>query len=376
MSLPTAPIHFTRHAGLHGFRELEADWLRLSRETVQNFLQHPVWSGVNLLTEEADPSKVVFFAAREGDRLTAVVPLKQKTKSLKQGFRLPLSYRSWEIYHPNEMGLCDVTWDPRTAGAPLLEELVRELRSEGGWDLLELLHLPQHSNILQVLQRSPRFLTRPSHASKYLDASADYDAYMARFSSSTRHNRRRKLNKLNQLGDVRFEYVTDRRELPGAFEQFLKVEDSGWKGRAGTSIVQQPVKLDSYRRLLEGYDAPEQTAVQLLRLDERCIAASFSLNVGGSIFILKSGYDEEYRSLSPGVLLDDQILREGCRREEISRISFVTGASWMDVWRPDEEPVRNAYHFRNNLKGNALGLAMRSYENLKSSRRQLAQEQQ
>jgi len=368
-------IHITRHVGLDGYRELEADWLELSRETAQNFLQHPAWCGAHLRTEEQEPSKVVFFAARDGGQLVAVIPLKQRTKSLKEGFGLPLSYRSWEIYHPSEMGLCDVTWAPRRAGLPVMDEMIGQIRGEGGWDLLELLHLPQHSNLLQAVERSPRFLVRPSHSSKYLDASAGYDGYMARFSGSTRHQLRRKFNKLNKLGDVRFEFVTGRAELPEAFERFLAVEDSGWKGRAGTSIARQPPRLHSYRQLVEGYADPGQTAIQLLQVDGHCIAASFSLNLGGTISILKSGYDEEYRALSPGVLLDDQILREACRRPGIQRVSFVTGARWMDVWRPDQEAVRNAYSFRNNLKGKALALAMRSYENIKSTRRQQAQEQ-
>ncbi|MBU0500876.1 MAG: GNAT family N-acetyltransferase [Gammaproteobacteria bacterium] len=360
-----SPVHISRHIGVTGYRELEPEWLRLAAETATHFLHHPAWYGAKLLACEDDPESVVFLAFRQEDRLISVVPLMHRFKTLARS-GLALTYSLWEIYYPNEMGLCDISLDNRFAGtAPLVDALTRELDRYRRWDLLEVPHLPQGSPFLALLSRSRCFFTKPSHVSKYLVIEGDYDTFMARYPKKFHRNLRRKLNNLEGKGKVRFEYVTEREILERAFDDFLRVEDSGWKGRDGTSILRQPLVLDYYRRLVAGYDQPGQVVIHLLWLNGNCIGGQFALQAGTTLSLLKIGYDENYSAESPGFLLVDQLIREACGREGIGRISFVTGTQWMDVWKPWEEPVYNAYHFNRTLKGLLLSLAMRLFERLK-----------
>lgn len=360
-----SPAHISRHIGVTGYRELEPEWRRLAAETATHFLHHPAWYGAKLLACEDDPESVVFLAFRQGERLIAVVPLKQGFKTLAR-FSLSLAYSLWEIYYPSEMGLCDITLDHRFAGAALLvDALTRELNRYRRWDLLEVPHLPQSSPFLALLSRSRCFFTKPSHASKYLAIEGDYDGFMARYPKKFHRNLRRKLNNLEGKGKVRFEYVAERDALERAFDDFLRVEDSGWKGRDGTSILRQPRVLDYYRRLMAGFSGAGEVVIHLLWLDGHCIGGQFALHLGTTLSLLKIGYDERYSAESPGFLLVDQLIREACERKGIERISFVTGTQWMDVWKPWEEPVFNAYHFNRTFKGLLLSLAMRLHERLK-----------
>ena len=362
--MPT-PIQVSRHLGIAGYRELEPEWLRLAGESATHFLHHPAWYGAKLLACEDDPESVVFLAFRQGERLIAVIPLRPGRKTLTR-FGLTFTYSFWEIYYPSEMGLCDITLDSRFAGAALLaDSLTLELDRHRRWDLLEVPHLPQGSPFLALLSRSRCFFTKPSHVSKYLAIGGDYDAFMARYPRKFHKNLRRKLNNLEGKGRARFEYVTERDALERAFDAFLRVEDAGWKGRDGTSIIRQPRVLDYYRRLIAGYSVPGEVVIHLLWLDGDCIGGQFALQAGTTLSLLKVGYDERYSAESPGFLLVDRLIREACQRGGIERISFVTGTQWMDVWKPWEEPVLNAYHFNRTLKGLSLSLAMRLYERLK-----------
>ncbi|OGT91776.1 MAG: hypothetical protein A2286_09210 [Gammaproteobacteria bacterium RIFOXYA12_FULL_61_12] len=369
--MPT-PIHISRHLGIAGYRELEPEWRRLAGESATHFLHHPAWYGAKLLACEDDPESVIFLSFHYEGNLIAVVPLKQGFKTLMR-FGLALNYSFWEIYYPNEMGLCDITLDNRFAGASLLiDALTGKLNCYRRWDLLEVPHLPQGSAFLALMARSRCFFTKPSHVSKYLAIEGDYDGFMARYPRKFHKNLRRKLNNLHGMGTVRFEYVTAREELERAFTNFLRVEDAGWKGRDGTSILRQPRVLDYYRRLMAGFDAKPgatggsgEVVIHLLWLDGHCIGGQFALHLGTTLSLLKIGYDERYSAESPGFLLVDQLIREACERKGIERISFVTGTQWMDVWKPWEEPVFNAYHFNRTFKGLLLSLTMRLYERLK-----------
>ncbi len=361
-----APLSLKKYRGVSGYLELESDWRELFRESGTTFPHHPTWCGAFLQAYESEPDSVVFYAFRVEGHLVAVIPLKKRRKSITK-FRLTASYSAWELYYPDEMGRCDATIGYRPPSS-LIDELLADLHKESGWDTLELLFLLEGSAFHSLLSEHQDVFVKSSHVSKYLEIAGDYESWMARYSKKFHRNLRRKFNNLLSKGNVRFDLVTEQANLGKAFEAFLQVEDSGWKGNDGTSIVKQPDKLDYYRRLLAGFGESGLVAIHLLWLDERCIGGQFGVFVGTTLFLLKIGYDESYSAESPGFLLVNNLIKEACQRADIKRISFVTSRTWMDVWKPWEEPVANAYCFNNTIKGRALGLAMRLYERFKAYR--------
>jgi len=188
---------------------------------------------------------------------------------------------------------------------------------------------------------------------------------MAAYGKKFLRNLRRKEKGLAQSGDYRYQWVSDGPELALAFRAFLDVEDCGWKGDGGTSILKQPPRLAYYQALFDDFSATGRLVIHLLWLGDRCLAGQFAVNAGTTLYLLKIGYDEAFSPVSPGFLLLNQTLRECCQREDIARLSFVSGREWMDVWNPRNEIVYNAYLFNRTTKGWLLEFLMRMHQHLK-----------
>ena len=115
----------------------------------------------------------------------------------------------------------------------------------------------------------------------------------------------RNLRRLRELGSVRFERAREPGLVGRRFEQFLAMENAGWKGDSGTAILARGRDADFARAALAPRrDAPGMVSVDALLLDERPIALSVNMQARAAMFTPKCTYDEAYRRYSPGFVLE------------------------------------------------------------------------
>lgn len=137
-----------------------------------------------------------------------------------------------------------------------------------------------------------------------------YDAYMRdHLGAGRRKGLRRQRRRLDERGRVSFARFTQGEGLRSAVEAFLALEAAGWKGRRGTALATRAPGR-ALTRALFGGAAGVAARADVLSLDGRPIAASLALVAGGTAFLLKTAYDEEFRAFAPGILLEDAILRD------------------------------------------------------------------
>ena len=117
-------------------------------------------------------------------------------------------------------------------------------------------------------------------------------------------NRREQLEK--ELGEVR---LVDRAHEAEARERFLELEQSGWKGEAGTAMASTP---PATRRSFGRWPERSQTSAGQLPSLETANSAVLAMAVrvlaDGGVFQLKITYNESYRELGPGRMLDLELL--------------------------------------------------------------------
>lgn len=114
---------------------------------------------------------------------------------------------------------------------------------------------------------------------------------------------------LERLGTVTFRAVKGGEELPGALEHVLRLEGSGWKGREGTAILSDPALEALYRSFAARAAERGWLRLYLLELEGQPIAADFGCAFGGTGFLMKTGFDEHYGELSPGLVLRARVLQ-------------------------------------------------------------------
>lgn len=320
-----APIGSRIFVGKNGFATLQSEWNQLASACAYHFLHYPAWYGAELANLN-NTDNIFFVALYDADRLFAVVPL-ERVFLRKGRLRVPVM----QLFYPNEMGVNDVLSDRPLAPyrALLLATLRRELPF---FTFIRWQCVLENSCAASVLP--PNRKPRVTHTSNLLDFSQGFSTFWSGYSSKFRKGLQKKMRKAEELGELRLLCATTLQELPRAFDDFLAVEDSGWKGEGGTSIKKQPAKLAYYRHLLNEYGERGICQINILYLNEEPIAAQFGVRVAGRLFLLKIGFRENYASISPGYLALYKLLEQSAARGEMNSVSFVTGVSWTDRWHP------------------------------------------
>lgn len=313
------------YRGRPGFDSLHDEWEAFARSHGSHFVHFPAWYGAEL--RRTGDKRVYFLAVRDTrDELLAVLPL-QHCRYPGHPLGLPIV----QLYYPNEMGVNDVL--SREPLRPHWPSIVRLLRRELPIALLMRWQCVLETGCAVTHGPSPAEL-RHTHQSKYLHFADGWDAFRAGYSPNFRAGMGKKTRRLERRGQVRVETTSEPSRLPTAFEAFLQVEDSGWKGAMGTSILKQPPVHAYYRHLLAHFGRLGLCRVSLLFIDNTAVAGQFGIEIGSCLYLLKIGFREDYGPYSPGAVLLYKLVQHYCEHGPATTMSFVTSVDWIDRWHP------------------------------------------
>ncbi len=202
-------------------------------------------------------------------------------------------------------------------------------------------------------------------ASPYVDCTGNWDQYL-KSRGKTRRNTWLYYERRAQKNQCTFDNLTDWQDILKMFDQILAVEASGWKGKAGTSIVQNLAIREFYTRLCEELARSGRLRVFLLRKDERILAFQLCTLYGGTLSCLKIGYLEEYASESPGQVLQLQIVRWAFSEPSVRIFDMLGPASETKLkWATDVERLFTYYIFHSSLAGTIAKLRWKTGPNVK-----------
>jgi len=91
--------------------------------------------------------------------------------------------------------------------------------------------------------------------------------------------------------------------IGSALDDYLRLEASGWKGRAGTAIAARPQLRAFVEAAVACLAAKGKVRIDRLLVNNRAIAAAITLRSQNKAWYWKMSYDEAFRRFSPGVLL-------------------------------------------------------------------------
>jgi CelD/BcsL family acetyltransferase involved in cellulose biosynthesis len=138
-----------------------------------------------------------------------------------------------------------------------------------------------------------------------------FESYIQKdLSAKCRKNYLKKRNILARAGEVIIRHYRDEEALQ-RWPEFKRIEDSGWKGKGGSSIARLD---DDYNRYYDGLlkllSNREALHLYFLELDGKNVAGVFGY-IDGNIFqCVKTGYDDEYNRLSPSFLLMFDVIED------------------------------------------------------------------
>jgi len=121
---------------------------------------------------------------------------------------------------------------------------------------------------------------------------------------------KRREKNLSKLGTVTVDRFSEGDNAGEWLDDFIRLEDTGWKGEAKTSIAENPIDADFYHQMVASADSENSVSFLRLSVDGVPIAYTLDLQCGPFVYCLKSAHDAAYRKYAPGVILEYETLKK------------------------------------------------------------------
>lgn len=272
-----------------------AAWEALCDEVRATPFQRPSW--LVPWYRAFAPDDMWFVESRADARLVGVLPLRKRYSVVR-------SPTNWHT--------------PLFAPVALDEDVERSLleASSHGAAAVILRFVPSSSAtprlFAQVLgeEEEMSIRSRSLLSSPRVDVHGSWEEYEGGLSKTMLKTLRRRRRRLEELGRVDVEVVTDPEAADERLAEGLAVETAGWKGRRGTAIAAD----DRLRRFYEEFTSNAartgRLSLAFLRLDARPIAFHLDLIDDGVLYGLKGTYAEDLAPMSPSRILRHERIKQ------------------------------------------------------------------
>lgn len=181
--------------------------------------------------------------------------------------------------------------------------------------------------------RDSEFYFREYSKIPYVNTNGDWSSFEANLSSSKRTNIRRLQRKAKKQGEVSFEVITPTvSNLVHYLDVMFKIEASNWKGRMGTAISEHEALHGFFEEYASLMASEGKLRLNFMYLNNKPIAAQFAVEYANSFWLFKIGYDEKYRSIYPGILLMNYVVKY-CYDNGLNSCEFLgNNDKWLHHW--------------------------------------------
>jgi CelD/BcsL family acetyltransferase involved in cellulose biosynthesis len=112
---------------------------------------------------------------------------------------------------------------------------------------------------------------------------------------------RRLRRRLGEVGRAEFAVAHTASEVAPALQRFLALESQGWKGAAGTALIQSAAHRQFAESALDALARRGEATIAELTLDGRIVASVIALRSADRVWSWKMAYDEGMARFSPGL---------------------------------------------------------------------------
>lgn len=218
--------------------------------------------------------------------------------------------------------------------------------------------LPGLSLGLGVTQVDPMFQNRPDDGAQiriqdyidtaWVDVAGNFDAYWDARGKNLKQNTRKQRSKLHADGMVTsLDCVTSPEGVEQAIRDYGALESAGWKAAGGTAVNPDNAQGRFYRKVLESFCALGRGRIYRYRFGDKVVSMDLCLDNGSMIVILKTAYDESYKTVSPSTLMRQDEFRHLFEEGRFQRIEFYGKVlEWHTRWTTQSRTVFHATTYR------------------------------
>jgi CelD/BcsL family acetyltransferase involved in cellulose biosynthesis len=279
------------------------------------------------LLEEFGGGNEMLALAYEGEKPCAAAILYKKRPGI------------WQTFQPAQLPLGAWVSRPDVDIAGLGKSLLRVLPGTGlSLSITQLDPLFQPRPVDDSLVRTQDYIN-----TAWVEIDQAFDAYWESRGKNLKTNTRKQRAKLQGEGVVlALECITAPADVARALDDYGALESGGWKGKDGTAVHPDNAQGRFYRKMLESFGAQGRGRIYRYRFNDKVVAMDLCIESGDRIVILKTAYDESYKTVSPSTLMRQDEFQEFFREGRLKRIEFYGKVmDWHTRWT---ENARTLYH--------------------------------
>jgi len=248
----------------------------------------------------------------------------------------------WNVLSELRVGESQVLYgdgllDRRLIGGRRLRDL---LDASGSWDVLRLTGLRSDSPWLELADCA-HVQAEADGGVGVFDTSCGIEECWGSIHKNMRDSLRKAQRRVAASGDASVVVATGS-DVAEAYEAFIELEASGWKGRGAGALV----KTRQEREMLRDYLRVSNTAqVRSLHIDGRLVASQVAVTVARTLFLWKIAYDQQFATLSPSNVLMADLVESCCADPGIDRIDCLVWQPWHARWGMVREPTYSLLAF-------------------------------
>lgn len=211
-------------------------------------------------------------------------------------------------------------------------------------------------------------ILRASHTrTASISLEGSFDAYWKARPKGLRQTIARSLRRAQAEGTPAALRIVERPdEVVGAVREYGLMESRGWKAAEGTAVSPENAQGRFYAEVLEAFATTNQAIVYELYAGDRAISRQLALAGGAMCITLKTTHDEGRRDLSPGRVLDYEMLRLEFARARFSSIELNTDADQAQLrWTTSDRWIEHVTCFRSSLARTTYTIARSALSGLR-----------
>lgn len=269
--------------------------------------------------------------AYQGKELVGVLPVIAETKSV-------LGIRNTLLRTPHDTGAGDMLIKTGTEDG-VVPALLSALDHKVPYRLYtELIRVKEESPSLIFLDNKRHLVVKqPNGYGSIIRIKGRIDDFNARLSSNFTGNLRKAKNKLGTLKNVEMKFLTGGNGADENLKRFMEIEASGWKGKEGTAIMQDPQAVKYYSVLVRRLAARGWLEWHFLNIDGKPIAAQFAVRLGRHLAMYKISYDETFSKYAPGNILFLRTVERAYTLGDTDEINCITDMPWHQNWHMEKD---------------------------------------
>lgn len=188
------------------------------------------------------------------------------------------------------------------------------------------------------------------------------EAHLDSLSGKKKREHGRVLRRAAELhGQVIYE---EHKNITDGLDRYTQLEKSGWKGRNKSAILSEYNTFNYYKEMAKHCNDKNIIEFQVLRIENVDLAIAFRFVSGLRYFEVKTAYNEDYRNIGPGKILELKILKQLSQLENIQVDSCTSPDNYLinTLW-PGRKLVQTTHIFLNSWLSRSLSIfyALRAF---------------